>query len=83
MGQYKQNATFAIPEADKQKDRTVFAYLVGHLVRGEMDALLKGAPVGVCKELGRIWDSESHVPVGVLLQRPNFEEYEAINKAAA
>ena len=69
-------------ETDEQKERVAFATLVAHLVRGEMHELLKDAPVGVCEELGRIWDAQSHVPVGVLLQRPKFEEYEALHKAA-
>lgn len=68
---------------DEQKERLVFATLVGHLVNGEIQTLLQEAPVGVCEELGRIWDAQSHVPVGVLFQRPKFEEYEAIHQAAA
>ena len=74
---------FSLAETDEQKERVAFASLVAHLVRGEMHALLKDAPVGVCEELGRIWDAQSHVPVGVLFQRPKFEEYEALHKGAA
>lgn len=65
---------------DEQKDRIVFASLIDRLVRGEIHDLLKEAPVGVCEELGRIWDAQSHVPTGVLFQRPKFEEYEAQHK---
>ena len=74
---------FNLAETDEQKERVAFASLVAHLVRGEMHELLKDAPVGVCEELGRIWDAQSHVPVGVLFQRPKFEEYEALHKGAA
>lgn len=66
-----------------QKERVVFATLVMEHARGTIEQTLKGAPVGVCEELGRIWDSQCNVPVGVLFNRPNFEEYETINKAAA
>ncbi len=76
------NTLFNLAETDEQKERVAFATLVAHFVRGEMHELLKDAPVGVCEELGRIWDAQSHVPVGVLLQRPKFEEYEALHKAA-
>ena len=73
---------FNLAETDEQKERVAFASLVVHLVRGEMHELLKDAPVGVCEELGRIWDAQSHVPTGILFQRPKFEEYEALHKAA-
>ncbi len=65
----------------EKKERLVLATIVIHLVSGNMEQLLKGAPEGVCEELGRIWDEQSKVPVGVLFQRPKFEEYEAMNKA--
>lgn len=74
---------YNLAETDEQKDRVAFASLVAHLVRGEMHKLLKDAPVGVCEKFGRIWDAQSHVPVGVLLQRPKFEEYEALHQAEA
>ena len=54
---------FNLAETDEQKERVAFASLVAHLVRGEMHELLKDAPVGVCEELGRILDAQSHVPV--------------------
>ena len=71
---------FNLAETDEQKERVVFAALVASLVRGEIHELLKDAPVGVCEEYGRIWDAQSHVPTGVLFQRPKFEEYEALHK---
>lgn len=71
---------YNLAETDEQKERVAFASLVVHLVRGEMHELLKDAPVGVCEEFGRIWDAQSHIPVGALLQRPKFEEYEALHK---
>ena len=83
MAQKKLRETSDFISTDEQKERVAFAALVGHLVRGEMHALLQDAPVGVCEELGRIWDAQSHVPVGVLFQRPKFEEYEALHKGAA
>ena len=83
MVQEQLNLAFVLAETDEQKERVAFASLVAHLVKEEMDALLKDAPVGVCEELGRIWDAQSHVPVGVLFQRPKFEEYEALHQAAA
>lgn len=61
---------------DEQKERVIFATLIWLLANGELSEVLKNAPVGDCEELGRIWDEQSHVPVGVLFQRPNFEEYE-------
>lgn len=80
----EQNELFAslfnLADTDEQRERVAFASLIAHLVRGEMHELLKDAPVGVCEEFGRIWDAQSHVPVGVLLQRPKFEEYEALHK---
>ena len=82
MEQKKLNAAFALTEPNERDERVVFATLVSCLVRGEMDELLKDAPVGVCEEFGRIWDAQSHVPVGVLLKRPEFETYEAASKAA-
>jgi hypothetical protein len=63
-------------------ERIEFASLVIDLVRGELDARLQNAPVGVCEELGRIWDAKSDVPVGWLFRRPKFEEYEALHQAA-
>ena len=83
MAQKKLRETSVFISADEQKERVAFAILVGHLVKGEMNALLQDAPVGVCEEFGRIWDAQSHVPVGVLFQRPKFEEYEALHKGAA
>ena len=83
MAQKELRETSVSISADEQKERVAFAILVGHLVKGEMNALLQDAPVGVCEELGRIWDAQSHVPVGVLFQRPKFEEYEALHKGAA
>ena len=74
---------FDLTETDEQKERVTFVYLISQLLRGEMNELLKDAPVGVCEELGRIWDAQSHVPVGILFQRPKFEEYEALHKGAA
>ena len=71
---------FNLAETDEQKERVAFASLVAHLVRGEMHELLKDAPVGVCEELGRIWDAQSHVPIGIVFKRPKFEEYEALHK---
>ena len=41
-----------------QKERIVFATLVMEHARGTIEQTLKGAPVGVCEELGRIWDSQ-------------------------
>ena len=80
----EQNELFAslfnLAETDEQKDRVAFVSLIVHLARGEMRELLKNAPVGVCEELGRIWDAQSHVPTGILFQRPKFEEYEALHK---
>ena len=78
MEQNNLNVTFA-PETDEQKERVAFAALLIHLVNGDMHELLKNAPVGVCEEFGRIWDAQSHVSIGEIFQRPNFEEYEAIN----
>lgn len=83
MEQDELKTAFALSETDEQKERVIFATLVAHLVRGEMPAILKDAPVGFCEELGRIWDAQSHVPTGVLFKRPNFEEYEALHKAEA
>ena len=83
MAQKKLREASVSISADEQKERVAFAALVGHLVRGEMHALLQDAPVGVCEKLGRIWDAQSHVPVGVLFQRPKFEEYEALHQAEA
>lgn len=83
MAQKELRETSVSISADEQKERVAFAILVGHLVKGEMNALLQDAPVGVCEEFGRIWDAQSHVPVGVLFQRPKFEEYEALHKGAA
>jgi len=83
MAQKKLRETSDFVSADEQKERIAFASLVVHLVRGEMHDLLQDAPVGVCEELGRIWDAQSHVPVGILFQRPKFEEYEALHKGAA
>lgn len=83
MAQKELRETSVSISADEQKERVAFAALVGHLVKGEMNALLQDAPVGVCEEFGRIWDAQSHVPVGVLFQRPKFEEYEALHKGAA
>ena len=83
MAQKKLRETSVFISADEQKERVAFAVLVGHLVKGEMNALLQDAPVGVCEELGRIWDAQSHVPTGILFQRPKFEEYEALHKGAA
>ena len=79
MVQEQLNLAFALAETDEQKERVAFASLIAHLVKGEMDDLLKDAPVGVCEEFGRIWDTHSSTPVGVLFQRPNFEQYEANN----
>ena len=83
MAQKELRETSVSISADEQKERIAFASLVVHLVRGEMHDLLQDAPVGVCEELGRIWDAQSHVPVGILFQRPKFEEYEALHKGAA
>ena len=66
----------------EQTERMTFAMMIAEFVRGELDEVLKGAPEGYCKELGRIWDAQCHVPVGVLFNRPKFEEYEAMNKKA-
>ena len=74
------NTLFNLAETDEQKERVAFATLVAHFVRGEMHELLKYAPVGVCEEFGRIWDAQSHISIGTLLQRPKFEEYEALHK---
>ena len=68
-----------LAQNDEQKERVMFATLIVHLVSGTMDEVLKNAPVGVCEEFGRIWDTHSSTPVGVLFQRPNFEQYEANN----
>lgn len=77
------NKTIAMNAKEKEMtERIMFAELVVSQVLGKMDETLKGAPVGVCEELGRIWDCHCNIPVGVLFQRPKFEEYEAINKAA-
>ena len=83
MGENKHNATLPPLEADEQKERAAFAYLVAHLVRGELHEILKDAPLGVCEEFGRIWDAQSHVPVGILFKRPKFEEDETLNKYQA
>ena len=79
--EFKEASVFT--NADEQKERIAFAALLVHAAKGEMHELLQDAPVGVCEELGRIWDAQSHVPVGLLLQRPKFEEYEALHKGAA
>jgi len=71
---------YNLAETDEQKERVAFASLVTYALRGELNELLKEAPVGICEKLGRIWDAQSHIPVGELLQRPNFEEYEALHK---
>ncbi len=71
---------FDLTETDEQKERVTFVYLISQLLRGEMNELLKDAPVGVCEELGRIWDAQSHVPIGIVFKRPKFEEYEALHK---
>ncbi len=71
---------FNTAETDEQKEKLIFATLIVHLVKGEINELLKDAPVGVCEEFGRIWDAQSHVPTGILFQRPKFEEYEALHK---
>ncbi len=69
---------------EKQKDqmeRIMFATMVASYVKGNLEDLLKNAPVGYCEEMGRIWDAQCFIPVGVLLKRPSFEEYEAMNRA--
>lgn len=71
---------FDLTETDEQKERVTFVYLISQLLRGEMNELLKDAPVGVCEELGRIWDAQSHVPIGIVFKCPKFEEYEALHK---
>lgn len=69
-------------KTDEQKERAMFATLLVHLVSGSMDEVLRNAPVGVCQEFGRIWDAYRDVPTGVIFQRPNFEEYEALHTGA-
>ena len=82
----EQNELFAslfnLEATDEQKERIVFAFLIDRLVMGEIHELLKDAHLGMCEKLGRIWDAQSHVPTGVLFQRPNFEEYEPQHKVA-
>lgn len=73
---------FNLEETDKRKERVVFASLLVSLLRGEMNELLKEAPLEVCEEFRRIWDAHTHVSVGTIFQRPKFEEYEAYHRAA-
>lgn len=81
--QKEQNELFAslfnTEATDEQKERIVFVFLIDSLVKGEIHELLRGAPVGLCEELGRIWDAHSHVPINKLFYRPKFEDYEVLN----
>lgn len=71
---------YNLAESEEQRERIVFASLVTHLARGEMDGLLKNAPEGVCTEYARIWDRLCHIPIGVYFARPKFEQYEKTNR---
>lgn len=67
---------------DALRERLAFVTLVIHIASGELNDFLQNAPVGLCAELAKIWDAYCKIPIGNIFARPNFEAYEAINRAA-
>ena len=76
------NKVFNSAKNDGLRERLAFVTLVLHIASGELKELLQNAPVGICEEYARIWDKHSKISIGKIFKRPNFEAYEALNRAS-
>ena len=57
------------------QERCTFAMLVVANMSGELSDFVKGLCEAEIRELARIWDKHSHVSVGVMFNRPEFDYF--------
>ena len=55
------------------QERCTFAMLVVAMIGGGLNEFVKDLDEASIKELARIWDKHCHVPVGVMFNRPEFD----------
>ena len=55
------------------QERCTFAMLVVAMIGGGLNEFVKDLDEESIKELARIWDKHCHVPVGVMFNRPEFD----------